>query len=425
MNGNVKSPLFADYQGKGYRIATLPPDSLSYEEADFSRPYRDTLAESLSEQEGMKVNLSSLQPVAFNPRPYRKTGRLFNVHSWAPIYYSINDVSDRSGDFTLPFKLGASLISQNALNTAISQLGWYYDSNNGGHHGVLSFTYKGLLPVFSVDIDYGGKAYDMLWVEDGDRSQRWATNIPGRSLLSVKTQAYIPFNFSHGQYMRGLRPTISHNFTNNRLQQYETRRLPFYQYMQSDLLFYNYRKMAQQEIYPSWGFQFRIQQLSLPFNTDNFGDLYAARLTTYWPGIARTHSLMLRFGYQYQDLGGQTFYNPHPLLDAPRGYAFEYVTRRQGSLKADYALPLILPDLSIGSLAYIRRIRANFFYDLNYNQDSDNRRSKQRSYGADLLFDWNALRFYYSLITGVRLTQPLDIGGGGKLRIQLVSSISF
>ena len=77
---------------------------------------------------------------------------------------------------------------------------------------------------------------------------------------------------------------------------------------------------------------------------------------------------MIRVGYQYQDLDNKALYLPKHLLEKPRGYHFQYQTRQQWAFKTDYALPLLSPDWSIGSLIYIRRLRANLFYDLSRNQ---------------------------------------------------------
>jgi hypothetical protein len=111
------------------------------------------------------------------------------------------------------------------------------------------------------------------------------------------------------------------------------------------------------------------------------------------------------------------------LLDSPRGHDYLYRTRQQATLKADYAFPIAMPDLSLGAWAYIRRIRANLFYDFTYNQE--NKKSgwtTQNAAGADIILDWNALRFTYPLVTGVRLAQPI---GRGNFQAQLLFSISF
>jgi hypothetical protein len=166
-----------------------------------------------------------------------------------------------------------------------------------------------------------------------------------------------------------------------------------------------------------------LQYLTTPFETDNRGDLYAARLTTYWPGVTRGHSLMLRMGYQYQSIDNKYLYVMKQLLDTPRGHPYVYRTRQQTMLKADYDFPIAMPDVSLGTWAYVRRLRANLFYDLTYNQE--NKKSgwvTQSAGGADILFDWNALRFTYPLVTGIRFIQPIE---RGNFQTQLLFSISF
>ena len=110
-------------------------------------------------------------------------------------------------------------------------------------------------------------------------------------------------------------------------------------------------------------------------------------------------------------------------MEKPRGYNFQYQTQQQWAFKADYALPLLAPDLSIGPLIYIRRLRANLFYDLSRNQAS--RKSAwttQSSYGADFIFDWNVLRMSYPLTTGVRLIKPIDYG---NFQAEMLFSVTF
>jgi hypothetical protein len=414
--------FFSDYQGQGHRLAAMPADSLCNLPADFGSPRRFALADALSSQEGYRVRPDSFRPVDFRPRPYRKAARLFNVHSWAPLYFNMNDMIDRNADaFVTAVKPGAMVISQNALNTAISQAAWYYDK--GYHHGVAHFTYMGFLPVINLRADYGGRAYDMTWVKEGNETS--IASVPSaRPLLNVEVGAYVPLSFNSGPWVRGLRPAASWVYSNNRYQQYNSRRMPWMQYVMADLLMYSYRRMATRELLPRWGAQLRLRYMHMPFQPDNMGDLYSANLTGYLPGLLRSHSLMLRAGWQYQDLGGKALYNHYHLIDAPRGQSVELRTQRQILLRADYAFPILTPDVSIGTLAYIRRIRANLFADVSLNKPKASSAwdPARASYGSDILFDWNALRLPYPLQTGARLVYP---SGREGMRVQLLSSISF
>lgn len=414
--------FFSDYQAKGYRVASLPTDSLLAQPTDIGQPYRFPLAETLAGQEQFNLDSACLDSVDFNPQPYRKGRHTFKIHSWAPFYYDVAEaMNSGADDLSTIVKPGAMLLSQNSLNTAIMQAGWYY--RKGYHHGKLAFTYKGWFPVLDLAVDYGGKAIDMAWAKNEGGKEMAQSRLTDRNLLKAEARVYLPFNLTRNHYIRGFQPSLTYYFTNNQYQQFDSRKYRNFQYILPEVRFYNYRQLAQRDIRPRWGYQVRLQYLNAPFNSENYGDLYAARLTTYWPGILRNHGLMLRFAYQYQSLDGKSLYLPERLLDKTRGYDYLYQTHQQWALKADYAFSIFCPDLSLSQFVYIRRLRANLFYDLTRNEAR--KRSgwtTQSSFGTDLLFDWNLLRMTFPLTTGVRLTQPIDYG---KFQAEMLFSISF
>lgn len=414
--------LFSDYQAKGYRLASLPADSLLAQATDLGQPYRFLLAETLAEQEQFNLDSAQLDSIDFNPVPYRKGLHTFKIHSWAPFYYDVAEaMTSGADDLATIVKPGVMVLSQNSLNTAVMQAGWYYEK--GYHHGRIAFTYNGFFPVFDLSLDYGEKAFDMSWTKNDEGNDVTQLRYANRYLLEAEARVYLPFNLTRNHYIRGIQPSLTYYFTNNKYQQFGSGKYSNFQYILPELRFYNYRQLAQRDILPRWGYQVRLQYLNSPFNTENYGDLYAARLTTYWPGIIRNQGLMLRFGYQYQTLDGKSLYLPKRLLDETRGYNYLYQTRQQWAFKADYAFSIFSPDLSLGQFVYIRRLRANLFYDLTRNQARKaGGWTTQSSYGTDLIFDWNLLRMTFPLTTGVRLIQPIDYG---KFQAEMLFSISF
>lgn len=414
--------IFADYQADGYRIAALPTDSLLFEKADLNHPAQMPFVETLTTQEQFNLDSASLDSIDFTPQRYRKGIHTFKIHSWAPFYYDVTEAMNSSAsDLSTIVKPGATIMSQNTLNTAIMQAGWYY--NKGYHHGKLSFTYQGWFPIINLAADYGDKAFNIGWSQDDNKKYVSKGYYTERNLLEAEARVYLPFNLTRNQRIRGIQPALTYYFTNNKYQELHSGKYRNFQYILPEIVFYNYRQKAQRDILPRNGYQLRLQYLKTLSNKENFGSLYAARLTTYWPGIIRNHGLMMRLGYQYQDLDNKLMYQPKHLLEKPRGYHFQYQTRQQWAFKADYSLPLLMPDLNFGSLIYIRRLRANLFYDFSYNQpNSKSKWSTQSSYGGDLIFDWNILRMNYPLTTGVRLIQPIN---GGKFQAEALFSISF
>jgi hypothetical protein len=247
--------------------------------------------------------------------------------------------------------------------------------------------------------------------------------MPNRSRVEAKAHVYIPFNFTDNHIISGFQPSASYHFTNNRFQEFESRKFRQYQYLTGELRYYRYRKLAYQDILPRWGYQIRLQHLRVPNSKENFGNLYAAGLTTYIPGIIRSHGLMLRMQYQFQDLSGKMLYNPQQLINQARGYFYMYNSRQQVGLKADYAFPIFYPDWSLGGLAYFQRVHANLFFDVSKNQaGKQSGWSTQRSLGVDLTIDCNIFRLSYPFSIGVRIINPIDYG---KLKTEAMMSVYF
>lgn len=415
--------IYADYQSTGYRIAALSANEQLNVKSDLTTPKPTPFVDELAAQEVYNIDTAPLDSVAFQPKPYHKTAHLFKIHSWAPFYYDVSGATRfQSDDLSTLLKPGAMILSQNALNTATLQAGWYYDKSF--HHGKLAFTYQGWFPVVDLSVDYGGKSVDLSWVKsDENQPDELLLSGTDRTLIEAEANIYIPFNLSKNERIRGIQPIVSYYFTNNRYQQIDSRNNRNFQYILPELWIYNYRKKAQRDLLPRSGYQLRLQYLHSPFNSENFGSLYAARLTTYWPGLLPNHGLMIRLGYQYQALDGKALYLPKQLLESTRGYNYQIQTHQQYMLKADYALSLFSPDLSLGSLAYFRRMRANLFYDLTRNQATLKPEwTLQSSAGVDLNLDWNAFRMPYPLTTGVRLTRPFD---SKQLVTEMLFSVSF
>lgn len=417
-----KKLFFSDYHANGYRIASVPVDSLQEQPADFSRMYDFTLAETVAQQEQFNLDTDSLGEIGFNPKPYRKASHLFRVHSWSPFYYEASDIlSSLSDDLSTVSKPGCMLLSQNMLSTMISQAGWYYDG--GYHHGRVSAAYSGWFPVIKLSLDYGGKAFNCEWQKNDENRNVAAYRMTDRNLMEAEARLYIPLDFTRNHYISGFQPSVAWSYTNNLYQQLESRKFRPYQYLLGELRYYRYRTPAHRDILPRLGYQVQLQYLGVPSDTENFGSLYAAKLISYLPGLVRGHGLMLRMMYQYQDMNGKTFYMPQKLVSQARGYPYMYQSRQKLELKADYAFSLFCPDWSVGGLAYIKRIRSNVFYDLSKNQvRKQSGWTTQSSCGADLIFDCNLFRVSVPMSIGIRIIKPID---NGKLQAEGLFSVSL
>jgi hypothetical protein len=423
--------LYADYQTDGYRLAALGLDTLRREPADFAAPYRFELAETLARQEGFDLDTARIDLAGgFNPRRYRKALHLFKFHSWAPFYYDATNASLLlSDDFSTAVQPGATVISQNSLNTAVAQAGWYY--RDGEHHGKFTLNYSGWLPVINLSVDYGGKTVDQVWrqsVSIGGGAPPSLTLMAmqrQRTRVEAEATVYLPLTLTHNHYVRGIQPSVSYLYTNDKFHQHDSKKYNDYQYVYSQVQFYNYRKMAKQDILPRWGYRLYLQHLVSLRNTDNCGAIYAARLTGYLPGLRRGDGLMLRMTYQFQDVDGKYVYLPQQIVPTARGYNYPYATRQLIGMQADYAFSLCYPDLSIGSLLYVQRLRSNLFYDDFRNQyvlEGERLMQKQRTAGIDLIMDCNILQANFPISLGARIMNDV---GRSHILFETLFSVTF
>jgi hypothetical protein len=104
----------------------------------------------------------------------------------------------------------------------------------------------------------------------------------------------------------------------------------------------------------------------------------------------------------------------------PRGLAGtvfgEILTRYSG----DLVFPLLYPDLEIGPLLYLKRIRAALWTDylvgtnvVVYEPDPHYEDRKYLTYGVDLVADMNIFRISFPLAAGGRLSYEPETGNIG------------
>jgi len=73
------------------------------------------------------------------------------------------------------------------------------------------------------------------------------------------------------------------------------------------------------------------------------------------------------------------------------GFDQLHLTRPNNTLFLNYRFPFAYPDLEIGSLAYIKRLKATLFSD--FEDIGINKSFQPRTFGIDIRADMNLLRF--------------------------------
>ncbi|MFM2358803.1 MAG: hypothetical protein RLY16_796, partial [Bacteroidota bacterium] len=172
--------------------------------------------------------------------------------------------------------------------------------------------------------------------------------------------------------------------------------------------FSNVSQQAKQHILPRYA-----QTIAVTYRkayTWGSSHKWVGAASLYWPGLMKSHNLVINGSFQTRDTLNDVFSNT---FSYSRGY-LGLSTRRMLKYGINYHFPIGYPDWGIGNMVYIQRVRANVFYD--YTQARARlfgllTKIVNRSVGAEFYLDtklWNALpaslgvRYSYLLDTDLR-----------------------
>ena len=377
-----KSLYFSEATHDGAILSRTGMDSLMAVKVDFNERYTYKVAEKLSEQERQAAAGCPEQSgeVEFQePERYRKFPHLFNIHSWAPVYFDFDNISNLSYDYYYDLvSLGTAAAMQNSLGTFTANFGYSahkdpYDRSFWRHSGHAKITYSGLYPVFEASIDVNDRAsrinYLSISMLEPDRYLlSLVSEASGIPSVRGRIAAYIPFNFSSGGWYRGLIPQIAWSASNDlyigKLDQKLT----------ASVRAYTMLGTATSEIYPDWGIGIEggisgYLGLSDYFSPAAYGYVYG-----YIPGFFTTHGFRFTATGQWQTRRDALF-SSSIINTLPRGLSSDsmissYMAGRRSSYKltAEYAMPVYLGDFNITSGFYVKRAIITPHFDFTFFQ---------------------------------------------------------
>jgi hypothetical protein len=384
-NPNTNRIIYSDYFSDGYRIAEADFDPGSWMPLEKITDQSVSLYRKIISDEDAVMDSTTVSDSIYLSRPYRKAAHLFKFHSWAPLYVNYSDAET---------KTGISFMSQNDLSTATTILGyeWDYAGRTGLYR--FSFDWTGWYPIFDVDITTGNRA--VYYSPDASRKQRysWSNN-------KISGGVKLPLLFNQGQYYSVVQLmahtsllNIRHHSASDTLSIYMDGNFSTFDFR---LTAYRFRKQAIKDVYPRWGQVIDLNFRISPKGANTLGNIWSGYTILYFPGLFKHHGLRVYSGMQFRNAGSFAYEDQ---ISAPRGY-FTVNSEQFFSFLTSYKLPLLYPDLKIGPLAYIKRLKAGIFYD-HAIQHSDGSYRDYNSIGAEITSDLHLMRFILPFDMGVR-----------------------
>lgn len=412
---------YSEFTSRGYNIIKTHLEKKS-NKSDVPGP--STLQYPLlSTQEGGDILGDKIEQEKFKIEKFNKLSGLINPHSLLP-EWTENEFSLR-------------LLSDNVFGTLSGELGAYYNYNENEFNYAAGFTYAELYPIFNVSYSKGNRNalfYNFSELTDTSFVQRLFIENWDENRLS--TGVSLPFNFSKGDMINNLgirvnyqntsinidsdehssgdirRDSISYSANNaSAIRALYTTPISDQTIHTLDVRFnvQMFKLKALQHIDSRLGLYFDVRYRANIGNNELGGNNFLARADVYLPGLARNHAFSINTTLQKEDILSNYRYSD--VFIYPRGYDFSL--RRDEFFKVgfNYGLPLIYPDRAISGLAFIKRIKANFFYDyarfgvtqFPFNTTYTNISST----GIELGFDIRALRLL-EIDFGVRYSYLLN-----------------
>ncbi len=395
--------FYSNYTSLGYGVASLDLEQGLWTPLEQSMNHTEQVDYELTPAEKQVLEQPlDVDTLEFTSRRYRKMFHLFNVHSWLPLYFDYLNPELVLDPEQLPVSPGISLISQNRLSTAVSQVGYEY--RDGFHMFHSGIKLKGRYPVVNLYFDYGGEPNVLLFA-------------PGDSVLalpqdlSFTAQTYVPIRLNTGKYLSLIQPRIDYNY--HRDLQYDEGQGSYQtgaHYFYYNLYATTYLRKGAKEILPRVGLSANGGYYHAPFNHQVLGSVATGGVTAYLPGPLKHQTIKLSAYHQKQyplDMARPAFIN---LISPPRGLHGifgEIMTR----YSADWVFPILYPDLELGSLLYLKRIRGAVWTDymvgtnvIIYEPDAHYENREYQTVGFDLVADMNLLRIPFPLSLGGRVT---------------------
>lgn len=333
------------------------------------------------------VNILSTPEKRYSVKRYAQTFRFFNFHSWRPNYE----------DPEITF----SVYSNNVLNTFSNELYYKYNINEESHAVGLNTSYGGIFPVIVGGAQYTFDRHLRAIVRSGMPSER----IINYTLKELEPYIgfYIPLNFTQGKLYKSL--SFGSSFVWNKKDATgiykDSIRFENIAYLSHSLSWAHQLPRARMQIFPRFGYAFALNHKD---QMDGNGFQFLGNGSIYLPSPFKTHSIVLSGSFQEVDTSVVLFSNR---FSNARGYE-DYYFSRMWRASVNYHFPLLYPEIGLGNIVYLTRIRANAFYDLSRVYSNNKLASRDfRSTGGELFFEtkwWNQLPITIEL----RLSHLLD-----------------
>ncbi|MBS1979228.1 MAG: PD40 domain-containing protein [Bacteroidetes bacterium] len=407
----------------GLDVVSVPFDFTAWKTGEFV-PTAPQPFQQMAEQEGQISIFDKLKNEKYPVTRYHRAAGMINPHSWGP--YLTNSLT----------RINLGVASNDILSTTSLNLGYTYDINERTGSWNAGLSYQGFFPILDANVSMANRSAnegELTYYEKvngknvkktGNLTFTWEEKsvVSGIRIPLLTTSSKYVGNVTFSDYIGA---THISNFKNSlvpsggRLITPDSAMYFYRDYQGNGNLVYNqfgisaYRLMKQsrRDIYSKWGQTIFLNYYNTPYGGDYSGEQFSFYTQMYFPGLFKHHSIWGWWAYQKsaiptvnlstgEGLDNYVFRNQIPLV---RGQS---VIRTQDmyTMSANYTLPLWYPDIAMGPVLNLQRLRGNAFVDYGYGRSvyKSTYSMIYTSFGGELKMDINVMRFLPQFSVGVR-----------------------
>ncbi|MFT4568100.1 MAG: Tol biopolymer transport system component, partial [Saprospiraceae bacterium] len=417
VTNNGKHMAFTEFSSEGYKIKTSNLNPSEFQNFEPISGIGEEKAKGLSHES----ILDEIPSNNYKIKNYSHLSGLLNPHSL------LADIDDQSAELTLR--------SDNKFNTMSIEAGARYDFNEDRWGYGIQMNYAEFYPILHAGITRRYRAAESLNFGGlSDTSIVFSNYISEWSENSVNVGLTIPYNFSKGNMNNNFQLRTDYIHTSldlsndiNDPQVFrdtivregafelfenifdEPLRNGSFSTIDTRFLFQMLKNRASQHLAPRMGIAL-FGRFRNNLDEENFGgDVWSYGGSIFLPGLGKNHSLNIQAFFQ-----NESVISPYRYGDAssyPRGYNVSFRRDDFGKIGLNYSFPIAYPDMALGGLAFIKRIKGKAFYDhgwLKYTSfPGEETKQDQRSLGFELGVDFRALRLV-EVDLGFRYSYLLD-----------------
>lgn len=419
------SIIYSNYTATGYTIVST---NINTRATDMPVSPMRLVADSLSVQEQALRNATTSQfspDSAHTESMYSRVAHLFKFHSWGPIV--VDAQNNRISQ-------GVTLASQNTLGNSILSGGinWSHDTDE---KYFVRYSYTALYPKIEVNGAWGYMDMKQNTILKTDDNSLIHIHYDQRQdIQHYNGKIYLPLSLNTGAWLRGLTSALSIDYYNNSAITLTTQPIfvdkdyqlgrpttsnilqSRYATIQYGFKAFLYRRLAIRDVGYRLGLTVEAQNIRTISGQDH-GHLKFLLASLYLPGIALHHNFNIEISAQKKSAGssvngldGRLYQLILGDMVATARGTTRYRNTEKLLLRANYTMPLLSPDWSIGPLCYIKRINARLFYDWQqttmapYFYENLRIKEKEQSVGTEIWAESYWLHLPYTVNIGYRMS---------------------